>query len=377
MKKMASIATLIAIFCGSFSTLYAQENMIYKKSPEVLNIQKVKEEARSYIRGEENYQKKKEQLKKLEEEYERNYGGRMVLFDKTGNEVVKYLYNDEIKIDPVGSLKTLEEQLEELRVMNQDLATDAFFQLLLQRNKVGIAKTNMELADFGKEISQLSYELGKVISVNAENSEVTKRGAALGVKEEELALTREYEDLNKLLGYSPQARYQLDYDSVISKMDRGVDILYVPSNMNEESLAKLKSLSEQKKQLDRKQEAQDRLEKSWERGKEKEDIEEIINLKELKETYEKSRKDVKTGLEKSYLDGMSSFLNLDQLKKELEQQSQEYKNQTLKYNLGKISKLEYLSAQAKFFSDEKRYLDTVYALYQEVDRYERLYREKK
>lgn len=377
MKKMASIATLIAIFCGSFSTLYAQENMIYKKSPEVLNIQKVKEEARSYIRGEENYQKKKEQLKKLEEEYERNYGGRMVLFDKTGNEVVKYLYNDEIKIDPVGSLKTLEEQLEELRVMNQDLATDAFFQLLLQRNKVGIAKTNMELADFGKEISQLSYELGKVISVNAENSEVTKRGAALGVKEEELALTREYEDLNKLLGYSPQARYQLDYDSVISKMDRGVDILYVPSNMNEESLAKLKSLSEQKKQLDRKQEAQDRLEKSWERGKEKEDIEEIINLKELKETYEKSRKDVKTGLEKSYLDGMSSFLNLDQSKKELEQQSQEYKNQTLKYNLGKISKLEYLSAQAKFFSDEKRYLDTVYALYQEVDRYERLYREKK
>lgn len=377
MKKMASIATLIAIFCGSFSTLYAQENMIYKKSPEVLNIQKVKEEARSYIRGEENYQKKKEQLKKLEEEYERNYGGRMVLFDKTGNEVVKYLYNDEIKIDPVGSLKTLEEQLEELRVMNQDLATDAFFQLLLQRNKVGIAKTNMELADFGKEISQLSYELGKVISVNAENSEVTKRGAALGVKEEELALTREYEDLNKLLGYSPQARYQLDYDSVISKMDRGVDILYVPSNMNEESLAKLKSLSEQKKILDRKQEAQDRLEKSWERGKEKEDIEEIINLKELKETYEKSRKDVKTGLEKSYLDGMSSFLNLDQSKKELEQQSQEYKNQTLKYNLGKISKLEYLSAQAKFFSDEKRYLDTVYALYQEVDRYERLYREKK
>lgn len=377
MKKMASIATLIAIFCGSFSTLYAQENMIYKKSPEVLNIQKVKEEARSYIRGEENYQKKKEQLKKLEEEYERNYGGRMVLFDKTGNEVVKYLYNDEIKIDPVGSLKTLEEQLEELRVMNQDLATDAFFQLLLQRNKVGIAKTNMELADFGKEISQLSYELGKVISVNAENSEVAKRGAALSVKEEELALTREYEDLNKLLGYSPQARYQLDYDSVISKMDRGVDILYIPSNMNEESLAKLKSLSEQKKILDRKQEAQDKLGKSWERGKEKEDIEEIINLKELKETYEKSRKDVKTGLEKSYLDGMSSFLNLDQSKKELEQQSQDYKNQTLKYNLGKISKLEYLSAQAKFFSDEKRYLDTIYALYQEVDRYERLYREKK
>lgn len=377
MKKTVSTVLALLMAMGTLHCSFAQEKLEYQKAPVSLTIQEAKKQAREFVRGEEYYKDKKEDLEKLKSDYEERYGKRFVSLDKVGNETVTYFKVDSLPTDPVKELEKLSEVLEEIRLANEDAAQTAFFQILLQENKLATAKNAQELSEFGKEVSKVSRELGKIVSVDVKNAEIVKRGAVLNVKQEELALDKAYEELNKLLGYSPEARYETVDESIVSKVGQGVEAVYLPSNMSEEEYGRLKSLSEQKKELDRKEEAQRNLDKSYERGKEREDLEEVINLKELQEDYQKSKEDVTRSLQKGYIDSVSSFLNLEQAKKNLEQQRKGYENEALRYKLGKISKLDYLKKEAEYFDKEKAYLDTVYALYQQVEGYEKLYREKK
>lgn len=377
MKRTVSTALALLMVTGAVHCSFAEEKVEYKKAPASLTIQEVKKQAREFVRAEEYYKDKKAELEKLKADYEERYGKRFVSLDKAGNEKVTYFKVDELPTDPVKDLEKLSEVLEEIRLTNEDAAEAAFFRVLLQENKLATAKNARELSEFGKAVSKASHELGKIVSVDVKNAEAAKRGAALNVKQEELALDKAYEELNKLLGYSPEARYETVDESIVSKAGQGIESIYLPSNMSEEEYGRLKSLSEQKKELDRKKKAQSDLDKSYERGKEKEDIEELINLKELQEDYEKSREDVTRSLQKGYIDSVSSFLDLEQARRNLEQQRKGYDNETLRYKLGKVSKLDYLKKEAEYFANEKVYLETVYALYQQVEGYEKLYREKK
>ncbi|MDO4793006.1 MAG: TolC family protein [Filifactor alocis] len=377
MKRMVSTALALLLIIGTFSPSLAQERVEYKKAPSSLTIQEVKKQAREFIRGEEYYKDKQVELEKLKADYEKRYGKRFVSLDKVGNEKVTYFKVDDLPTDPVRDLEKLSEVLEEIRLANEDAAEVAFFNLLLQENKLTIAKNARELSEFGKMVSEVSHELGKIVSVDVKNAQIVKKGAILNVKQEELALDKAYEELNKLLGYSPNARYETIDESIISKAGQGIEAVYLPSNMNAEDYARLKSLNEQKKELDRKAQAQRNLDKSHERGKEKEDIEELINLKELQEDYEKTREDVTRSLQKGYIDSVSSFLDLEQARRNFEQQKKSYENEILRYKLGKVSKLDYLKKEAEYFANEKSYLETVYSLYQQVEEYKKLYREKK
>lgn len=376
MKKIMAGFLSVLMLCVYAGTAFAVEKESYKVAPKELDIQQVRKEARDFIRGKKYYDGKQEKLEKLEKEYKERYGGRYEIIDEVGNKVGKYLYNEIPDIDPVHAQNDFKERLEAVRDENENNAVKAFFEVLKQKNKLQGAKDELELAQLGQSIGTLSYDLGKSISLSASNAKVMADGAALKVKEEERNLGRRYEDLNKLLGYEPSARYSLNDETVIHKIGQGDRVLIVPSNMNSEDMAKLKSLYDKKEELDRKEKAEEKRKNSWDTHIDSEKLKEEINLEEIRENYSQAEKNTLLELKKRYINGFGGFIGLDKTKKALEKQKQSLEDASLFYKLGKMSRINYLKAEMEYLQRQNGYYEELFDLYRQVDLYEQLYKEK-
>ena len=376
MKKIMAFGCSLLLSFSMVQPIFGQKASVNAVMPTEMTITAVREQSRKYIYGQEHYDNKQAELKKMIEDYQDRYGKRYVMIDKEGNEVVKYFYNDDVSYDPVNTKKELSKLLDEMRDKNEKLAIESFLELLQQQNKVFLAKNQVEYQKVRVEGQKRAYELGKKTQVELQKELSALEEHKLQLKREELLLQQRYEDLNRLLGYPVSLRYRLNQEEIVQRVGEGKNSIAVPFYLTSKELSELKRLKDQKEELDRKKKAEEKLKNSWETEAEKEKIREKINLIEKEENYQEAEDKLTLQLKKTYLGNIQQFMDLSTKQQELEQEKKAYSNSELKKKLGKISKNEFLNSEKEYYTKEKGYLDAVLSMYQSIDGYEKLYDKK-
>lgn len=373
MKKITALGCSLLLSLSLVQPIFGQNVSGKIGKPTQMTIITVREQSRKYILGQEHYNYKEEELKRMINDYQDRYGKRYVMTDEEGNEVVKYFYNEDVSYDPVNANKDFLELLNEMKDRNEKMATNSFLQLLQQQNKVFLAKNQVEYQRVRLEGQKRSYQLGKKTKVDLQKEQSLLREYQLQLKKEELLLQQRYEDLNRLLGYPSSWRYELNQAEVVRRVGEGKNSIAVPFHLTSKELSELKQLKDQKEELEKKRKAQEQLKDSWKTEDEKDKIREKINLVEKEENYQDAEDKLVLQLKKTYLGNIQQFTDLSTKQQELEQEKKAYSNLQLKRKLGKISKSDFLYFEKEYYTKEKGYLDAVISMYQSIDGYEKLY----
>ena len=188
MKKITALGCSLLLSLSLVQPIFGQNVSGKIGKPTQMSIITVREQSRKYIFGQEHYNYKEEELKRMINDYQDRYGKRYVMTDEEGNEVVKYFYNEDVSYDPVNANKDLLELLNEMKDRNEKMATNSFLQLLQQQNKVFLAKNQVEYQRVRLEGQKRSYQLGKKTKVDLQKEQSLLREYQLQLKKEELLL---------------------------------------------------------------------------------------------------------------------------------------------------------------------------------------------
>lgn len=367
-KKILSILTaLIIILSGSF--VYADdiisEDMENSEDIKLLTLVEARRIARENIGVREDYEEIIRILEELDEEQKSKLGEKYFTYDHLGNEVVNYRHG-EIDYDYETDLERFRDSLDSIKDENERKAIEAYSNLLQNQLEIRLKEFDLDLKNMDYLIAKRSYENGVIYKSQLEAAEKSLEAANLELQISKSQLEDRFIRLNIILGFDRDARYELDKESLVVKVEGAEEELFVPQDAIELAFEQSKLISDLREEIEKTERA---LASMNRRRK-------IYDEKEIDYRFEKENLEIEefrlvVSIENQKTALLIDLADLNQIIREKDLANYLMGIDEVKYSVGLISKRDYIESMKAGIEAESRYLGAVMNTYKNILSYNR------
>lgn len=335
---------------------------------EKLTLNEARNLARNNIKTEEQYTKILDVLNKLNERQTKDLKNKVYRYDEYGNESLVFL-GDIMTKDYQAEYDRYSDKLDALRLENEKKAILQYTDMLRMQLDINLLDFKNNLLENEAKLQEKRLEVGIIYKNQLESSRVNKE---LSIMEKESILKsmeQEYNKMNIILGFEEDKRYALDIESLFDKKD-DLSSLGIPQDI--ENLA-----FDRSNQIERFREDIERMEREF---KEVRKID--WNLEEKRREYnmkkqelEKNKQNLSYELENKYLDLLFSIEEINIIKSDLEFEQKQLKIQELYYDLGMITKQDYITKTEIIHTKSNELISAILRSYNSAIEYKRVYQD--